>query len=121
MDTETDQIDMTNLATFVKQKMDSERLSSYDVARRSDNAISQSNINRVARGEVRNPAPEKLKALARGLGVPYDTLLNVAYQDEHDLDDPTIPAIIDYCAALPQPVREDVLEIVKALHRKYAT
>lgn len=111
---------MTNLATFVKQKMDAERLSSYDVARRSDNAISQSNINRVARGEVRNPAPEKLKALARGLGVPYDTLLNVAYQDERE-DDLTIPAIIDYCAMLPAPVREDVLEIVKALHRKYAT
>jgi transcriptional regulator with XRE-family HTH domain len=109
-----------SLAEFVTQKMLEERLSSYDIERRSHKAISQSNVNRISRGEIVNPAPDTIKALAAGLGVPLETLRNLIYDDgPAETDSLTITAIVDYLGELPPETQDDVLQIVKTLHRKY--
>lgn len=40
--------------------------------------------------------------------------------DPEDVDTVLIASVIDLMASLPQPVQADVLEIVRALHKKHA-
>jgi transcriptional regulator with XRE-family HTH domain len=108
---------MTTLSTFVEKTMREKRISGYEVERRTKKGITQSYVNRIKNGEIQNPAPAKLRALARGLEVPEETVFSFIYDGKTDRK---VPAIIaSYANELPKAVQEDLLEIVKSLHRKY--
>ncbi|HEY8560455.1 MAG TPA: helix-turn-helix transcriptional regulator [Pyrinomonadaceae bacterium] len=66
------------LSQYVARLMSEKQLSGYDIQRRSCDGISQSYTNRIKNGDITNPTPEKLKALAKGLGVPEEELFRVA-------------------------------------------
>ena len=67
-----------NLAEFVANVMREKSLSSYDVARNSDGEISQSTVNKIVNRDIRSHSIETLGSLAKGLGVPEETLFRVA-------------------------------------------
>ncbi len=66
------------LAEFLKSERKKRKLSAVDVERNSGGAISDSYISRIENGEVTNVSPEKLDALAKGLGIPEDDLYRAA-------------------------------------------
>lgn len=66
-----------SLEQFVNRIAQDRGLSSYAVERASSGGISQSQVNRIQNGEVKQPSPSKLKALAKGLGVPETELFAV--------------------------------------------
>lgn len=66
------------LPDYVRRIRMEKRLSTVDVERQSSNRISDSYITRIENGYVKNVSPEKLKALAKGLGVSEDEVFAVA-------------------------------------------
>jgi transcriptional regulator with XRE-family HTH domain len=64
------------LSDIVNRVMADKRLSGYDVERASHGAITQSYVNRIKNGDVKNPTGEKLVALALGLGIAADELFD---------------------------------------------
>ena len=67
-----------SLAEYVKNERKRRSLSASDLERNSCGAISDSYISRIESGQVTNVSPEKLDALAKGLGVPADDVYRVA-------------------------------------------
>jgi transcriptional regulator with XRE-family HTH domain len=65
------------LADLVNRLMRDKRLSGYDVERASHGEITQSYVNRIKNGDVKNPTGEKLIALAAGLGIAPDELFDL--------------------------------------------
>ena len=53
------------------------RLSGYEIERRSSRKISQSYFNRIKAGQIVNPSPEKLKAIADGMGISEEHLFAI--------------------------------------------
>jgi len=75
---------MPTLAEYVTEIMTRERLSTYDVAKRAGQQITQSNVHRIANGLVLHPGANKLKALSKGLGTPeYELFAIVRGVDPH--------------------------------------
>lgn len=66
-----------DLPTFIKQIMAAKGLSYRDIETRSEGTISYGYVNSLVHGIYKNPTVDKIKALARGLGVPEDTLTKV--------------------------------------------
>jgi transcriptional regulator with XRE-family HTH domain len=66
------------LPDYVRRVRTEKRLSTVDVERQSGNRISDSYVTRIENGYVKNVSPEKLKALAKGLGVSEDEIFAVA-------------------------------------------
>ena len=66
------------LADFVKTTRSEKNLSTVDVERASGGRISASYISRIEGNQVANVSPEKLDALADGLGIGPDVLYRVA-------------------------------------------
>lgn len=68
------------LADYVRSVMDKDGLSLRDVEERSRRGglegISRPHINKIKNGFMTNPSPDKLRALARGLGRPEEEVLN---------------------------------------------
>ena len=67
-----------SLAEFVRRERIDKNLSTGDVSRRALGEISDTYVNRIENGLVKNPSPEKLIALAKGLGVSEDEVFRVA-------------------------------------------
>lgn len=70
-----------SLADYVSRHMRDGGLSLRDVEQRSRRGglqgISRPHINKIANGDLLNPSPERLKALARGLNRPEEEVFNV--------------------------------------------
>ena len=66
------------LSDFVRKTRIDKNLSTGDVSRRSLGEITDSYINRIENGLVKNVSPEKLQALAKGLGVSEHEIFRVA-------------------------------------------
>ena len=66
------------LKDYVRRVRAAKNLSAVDVESRSLNNISDAYVLQIESGVARNPSPEKLKALAKGLGVPEDEVFRVA-------------------------------------------
>lgn len=66
------------LQDYVRRLRIEKNLSAVDVETRSSNTISDAYILQIENGHARNPSPEKLKALAKGLGVSEDEIFRVA-------------------------------------------
>lgn len=67
----------TDLPTFIKQIMAAKGLSYRDIETRSEGRISYGYVNSLVHGTYKNPTVDKIKALAKGLGVPEDALTKV--------------------------------------------
>jgi len=73
-----------SLAVFVKRVREEKGLSLNDVVRKSGYAISNAYISKIENGESINPTPKKLKALSKGLDLPFKRLQQVAEGIEDD-------------------------------------
>ena len=58
--------------------MSEKSISTYEVARRSGGAISQSTVTKILNRDIRSHSIETLSALAKGLGVPEEAMFRVA-------------------------------------------
>lgn len=67
------------LQQLVKRILKEQNLSTYDVARRGQNLIHQTTVNRIANGKTVNPRPDQLKGLAFGLGLPLQVITDAFY------------------------------------------
>jgi transcriptional regulator with XRE-family HTH domain len=67
-----------NLADYVRRIRQEKGLSTLDVERNSGNQITDGYVSQIENDYVKNVSLQKLKALAKGLGVPEDELLTVA-------------------------------------------
>jgi transcriptional regulator with XRE-family HTH domain len=67
-----------SLATFVRKIRQEKKLSAGDVERASGGRISDAYVLRIEYGQVANVSPEKLDALADGLGISADEIYRVA-------------------------------------------
>lgn len=68
------------LQTLVDRLLIETNTSTYEVARKSKGAISQSMVDKIRNGGVKNPSVTKLQGLADGLNVPLQILLDAANQ-----------------------------------------
>jgi transcriptional regulator with XRE-family HTH domain len=66
------------LAEYVDRIMTEKRLTAYDVQQNSNGEISDSYVLRIREGTSKRPSAQKLRALARGLGVDFNDLMAVA-------------------------------------------
>lgn len=66
-----------DLPAFIKQIMAAKGLSYRDIETRSEGRISYGYVNSLVHGTYKNPTVDKIKALAKGLGVPEDALTKV--------------------------------------------
>ena len=66
------------LAEFVRFARTEKKLSVSDVERNSGGEISDSYISRIENGQIANVSPDKLDALAKGLGINADDIYRVA-------------------------------------------
>jgi transcriptional regulator with XRE-family HTH domain len=67
-----------SLADYVRRVRSEKNLSTPDVERQSGGRITDAYVSRIENGYVKNVSPEKLQALAKGLGVPEDEIFAVA-------------------------------------------
>lgn len=65
------------LADFVRRTRNEKRLSTPDVERLSNFRITDGYVSRIENNGVKNVSPEKLSALAKGLGVTEEELFAV--------------------------------------------
>ena len=79
-----------SLAEFVRRVRAERKLSLNDVRVQSGLQIATSYLNRIENGEVTNVSLEKLKALARGLGVAEDEVVAIARGKS-----PNVPEVFD--------------------------
>lgn len=66
------------LGRFVDRVMKEKGLSQKQVEEMSGGAIKASYVGSIVRGEAKNPSVEKMKALARGIGVDEESLFRIA-------------------------------------------
>ena len=112
------------LAEFVRRVRSEKNLSLSDVERQSARhgpKIAKSYVSRIENGHNDNPGPEKLKALARGLDVPEEEIMAVAFGRS-----PKSPAearelkMLGYFRELPGDRQDDVIRMTKALHAAHS-
>ncbi|MEO7672980.1 MAG: helix-turn-helix transcriptional regulator [Pyrinomonadaceae bacterium] len=66
------------LADFVRKTRLANNLTTSDVERISEGAISDSYISRIENGHVANVSPDKLNALAKGLKISTEEIYRIA-------------------------------------------
>ena len=110
---------MESLGAFIRRIRIEKRLSCKDVEKRSarfGKRISGSYINRIENQDKLNPTPDRLVALAKGLGIPPQELLaraaglvssNIAGEDLH---------FISVFKELSPKRKADVVKIVDMWH-----
>lgn len=67
------------IGSYVAQIIKDKKLNYREIARRANNQISHSAVGDIINGRVKDIRVETLQALAKGLGVPEDDLLAVAF------------------------------------------
>ena len=109
-----------DLAMYVARILQEKRLSLHDVQVMSGRKITDAYVSSIVRGRARNLSVDKLKALARGLGVDEDEIFRVARRgtdygsDENRAADPwhsvKVLRLIEQLISHP-----DVREILEAV------
>jgi transcriptional regulator with XRE-family HTH domain len=99
-----------SLADYVRRLRSEKRLSLAEVSKLSGGQITRSHISRVENGELTNIGLDKLRALAKGLGVHEEELFAVArgksVSGDLQLDE---LKLIEYFRVLPPESREILL------------
>lgn len=109
------------LGDFISRIRSEKGLSCNDVSKQSSRAgkpISASYVNRIENKRIKNPSPDRLKALAHGLGIPPEDLLVRSV----DLVAPGVQSeelhLVTRFRELSPDLRLVVLDIVDAVHSK---
>jgi transcriptional regulator with XRE-family HTH domain len=112
------------LADFVRRVRAEKNLSLSDVERQSGRhggKIASSYVSRIENGYNNNPGPGKLKALARGLDVPEDEIMAVAFGRAPKTDaEARELKLLGYFRELPGDRQDDVIRMVRALHSAHS-
>ena len=96
--------------------MSDERLSGYDIERRTSKKISQSYINRVRKGLATNLSLNKLQILAAGLGRSEAEVIAAAYgSPTHD----RLVGLNDAYTSLPGSKREIADRLIDMVEREF--
>lgn len=66
----------SNLGAFIRQRREQLGIGLNEVARRT--GLSQATLSKIERGQIDVPAPHRLQALARELGIDYEDLAALA-------------------------------------------
>jgi len=107
-----------NLAGYVKRIRDAKGLTVQKVAERSRGGIAQAYVSKIENGGVKNVSPEKLKALAKGLGVPEDELFRIARGIKVGKDENILKAAA-YISELPPERQEDAIAFLELMYQRY--
>ncbi len=125
-----------SLSRYVKRIMEDKHLSQRDVRLMSEGKITESYISGIINGTATNLTIDKLKALARGLGVPDQEVVRAAFDLQEngagirtgeksdslvlvDLSkkivvSPDITEIVRELVTLPAEGRAEVLKVVRS-------
>lgn len=113
---EKGRISRETLADYVRRVRDKNGWSLVEVSRRAGGAIGRTHINRIENGFATNPSPRKLRALARGLGVPEEELeAVVAGRTPAKKGDADEMQLLFYFRDLSPTEKEGALRIMEAL------
>ena len=112
------------LAAFVRRVRSEKNLSLTDVERQSGRRgekIAASYVGKIENGYNKNPGPSKLKALARGLDVPEEEMMAVAFgRTPKTESEAREQRLLNYFRELPSDRQDDVIRVTKALHNAHA-
>jgi transcriptional regulator with XRE-family HTH domain len=112
------------LAAFVRRVRAEKNLSLTDVERQSARhgaKIASSYVSKIENGDTKNPSPEKIKALARGLDVPEDEITAVAFGKAPKTEaEARETRMLHYFRELPGDRQDDLIRMTKALHNAHA-
>lgn len=106
------------IAQYIARTMLEKDISGYDIERRTRKRISQSYANRIKLGEIKTPSLDKLKALAVGLDVPEQELLDIARGATEEKNSQLDKELLYYVHELSAPRQLDLVAIAKALYRR---
>lgn len=67
-----------DLSDFVRRTMNEKGLSTYDVQKAANNRITAATVTKILNREIKSSGVETLTALASGLGVSAEDLINIA-------------------------------------------
>jgi transcriptional regulator with XRE-family HTH domain len=117
-------INLKLLAAYVTRVMHEKSLSSYDVARLSDESISQSYINRIKNGAVMTPSLVKLEALGKGLREPVSAVIEAAglvQPTDRQLTHERLLALEEAYARLHPSLRAKFDYLLRAIEREISS
>lgn len=103
------------LADYIRRVRNDKGLSTQNVEEASRGGITDGYVNRIENGYIKNVSPEKLKALAKGLGVPEAEVFAVA-RGAKQKGSRLIDEIINYLPELTLPRQRDILSFVKMFY-----
>lgn len=108
------------LADYVRRVRNEKRLSLREVSLRSGGQIANSHISRIESGEARGVSVDKLRSLAKGLGVPEDELFSIA-RGRSTIGDlsPEEWRIVHYYRSLPFERQLDLVSYSEMLFNRY--
>lgn len=111
-----------SLADYVRRVRNEKRLSLADVSLRAGRRIGRTHINRIENGEATGVSVEKLRALAKGLGVPEEEVFTIA-RGESPLDDPQFGAsffgmLFEKFVKVPEEQRDYILSLFRMIDRE---
>lgn len=109
------------LADYLARKMRELNISGYEIERRSQPKVTQSYINRIRIGVVKNPSVLKLRGIAHGLGVPASEMLAAAAgvdANPPDISDERLSAISFAYEGMPKKKRQKADAVIEMLERE---
>jgi transcriptional regulator with XRE-family HTH domain len=109
-----------SLADYVQRVRNEKNLSLMDVSRRSGGLIANAHISRIENGWVKSVGIEKLRALAKGLGVPEDEIFSVARGSSNtgDLQSDEL-RLVHFYRGIPYERKLDLLSYSEMLFTRY--
>lgn len=108
-----------SLGDYVQRIRNERNLSLMDVSRRSGGLIANAHISRIENGWVKSVGIEKLRALAKGLGVPEDEIFAVARGKTVSGDIEVEEAkLLEYFRGLPPESRDVLLAYAEMMHMR---
>jgi transcriptional regulator with XRE-family HTH domain len=103
-----------DLSRYVRRVMKQKGLTQRDVELRSEGKITDGYVADILSGDAKNPSVEKLKALARGLGVDLHEIFDIACgASETDVGERRSPTLFDTVSFL-----EMMLEVAESSELK---
>ena len=109
------------LAQFAKAAREEAGLTLMQVSERSGGQITDGHVSRIENGFVKNVKPDKLRALARGLGVPLLALAMAALGLELSEADAEELQLLTYYRSCPGNYQKDLIRIARMFHAEHGT
>ena len=106
-----------SLADYVQRIRNKKNISTLKVEEQSKGKITNSYVSKIENGYITNVSPEKLKALAKGLGVPEEEVFTVA-RGSKSKGSRLVEEIISYVSELSVARQKDILSFSKLFYEE---